>query len=387
MKKLIAILLVLTMVFCMTACTGDDDDNLGGDVKDFTGELTVANKEDLPHYKIAFSYAQFTDKLGMQFKNAIQYLCDAYNCEAVFFEAGSGDDQVTQIEAALSAGDIDGVITVGGSPATVAVSNKYGVPHVMACGFPSLEEEIKGCAAYDNFLGGVVDDDVWAGTRCIEALYEAGCRKITYSGLTQGFVKSHDDRYKAMYAVVDAHDDLELLVDNYSMAEWANDVASFHAAYPELEGMGFSAMTDAVYLALESEGMADGSVKIAAVDISSQTGEYFKKNVQVWTCGGQYATAMVGWAILYNYLSDGTRIISDPTTPITRQYIEVTSYEEYQDYVKYVENPIPTYTADEIAQMIHKFNPDVTIADYEKEAKTYSLEDIIRRHASFIDAE
>ena len=142
---------------------------------------------------------------------------------------------------------------------------------------------------------------------------------------------------------------------------------------------------DGVYTALESEGIADGSIKIAAVDISSMTGQYFQNGVQVWTCGGQYATAMVAWAILYNYLMDGTRIIPDPSQPLIRQYIEITSYEEYEQYVKYVEGSLPTYDADEIADMIHYLNPDVTYADYETEAHTYSLADIIARHAYYYD--
>ena len=303
----------------------------------------------------------------------------------VFFEAGSGDEAVTNLESILSKGDIDGVIQVGGTAAQVAVANKYNVPYIFACGFPSLEEEIKGCVAYDNFLGGAIDDDVWAGVHCIEALYDAGCRNITYSGLTQGYVKSHDDRYKGMYKVLEEHPDMKLLAENYSMGLFADDVATFNASFNNIEGMGFSAMIDGVYTALESEGMANGSIKIAAVDISSMTGNYFKKGVQVWTCGGQYATAMVAWAILYNYLIDGTRIIPDPAKPLVRQYIEIKSYEDYESYVKYVEGALPTYDADEIANMIHYFNPDITYADFEKEAVTYSLPDIMARHAYYYE--
>lgn len=389
MKKLIALLLALCMLLSLAACgseAGSGESVVGGDVQEFQGgDTNLVNKDELPHYKIAFSYATFSDKLGMQFKNAIQYLCDNYNCEAVFFESGSGDERVTNIESVLAAGDIDGVITVGGTPAMVAVAQKYNVPYVLACGFPSLEEEVQGVASYDVFLGGVVDDDVWAGEQLMNALYDAGVRKFCFSGLTLGFVKSHDDRTQAMRDFIAEHTDMTLLADSYTMGEWANDVASYAAAYPELEGIGFTAMADAVYQSLETEGLADGSVKIAAVDISSQTGTYFQKGVQVWTCGGQYATAMVGWAILYNYLIDGTRIIEDTTQPIIRQYIEITSYEEYEQYVKYVENPLPTYDVDEIADMIHYFNPDVTYQDYLDDATSYTLEDVIARHSDQIE--
>lgn len=407
MKKIIAMLLALVMVLSLAACggasgesTSDKPTNSGSSDADVagvgnsnfdleSGNTAKVDKEKLTEekgtFKIAFSYGQFTDKLGSQFKNSLEYLAANYNVEMVFFEGGSGDEGVTILESVLSSGDIDGVIQVGGSAANVAVANKYNVPYVFACGFPSLEEEIQGCIAYDNFLGGCIDDDTWAGTRCIEALYENGCRNITYSGITQGFVKSHDDRYKAMHEVVAAHDDLNLLAENYTMGLWADDVATFNASFTNIDGMGFSAMVDGVYTALESEGIADGSIKISAVDISSMTGQYFKNGVQVWTCGGQYATAMVAWAVLYNYLMDGTRIIPDPAKPLIRQYIEITSYEEYEQYVKYVEGALPTYDADEIADMIHYLNPDVTYDDYEKEAHTYSLSDIIARHGYYYD--
>ena len=275
MKKILAIILAAAMMLALAACGAGDDGGeiIGEETEEFTQgtESDVVNDEELPRFKIAFSYTRFTDKLGGQFRDSLQYLADNFNVEMIFFESGSGDDQITQIESVLAAGDIDGVITVGATPATVAVSNRYGVPHICACGFPSLEEEIQGVAAYDNFLGGVIDDDVWAGTHCIEALYEAGCRNICYSGLTQGLVKSHDDRANAMRAVVASHDDMNLLADSYTMMEWADDVASFHAAFPDMDGIGFSALSDAIYLAMESEGLADGSVKIAGIDISSQT--------------------------------------------------------------------------------------------------------------------
>ena len=397
MKKLIAMLLALVMVFGLAACgagssASSDAEVAGVGNSNFdleSGNTSKVDKDKLTAekgtFRIAFSYAQFADKLGSQFKNSLEYLAANFNCEMVFFETGSGDEQITNLESLLSGGNIDGVIQVGGSAANVAVANKYGVPYVFACGFPSQEEEIKGCVAYDNFLGGCIDDDTWAGTRCIEALYENGCRNITYSGLTQGFVKSHDDRYKAMHAVVESHPDLNLLAENYSMALWADDIATFNASFSNIDGMGFSAMGDGVYTAMESEGIADGSIKIAGVDISSMTGQYFQKGVQVWTCGGQYATAMIAWAVLYNYLLDGTRIIPDPAQPLVRQYIEITSYEEYEQYVKYVEGALPTYDADEIADMIHYLNPDVTYADYETEAHTYSLADIVARHAYYYD--
>jgi hypothetical protein len=407
-KKITAILLAATLTVSLTACgssssdtsssstssdTSSTTDSASSDTSSSSSDETVGtsdiaydaanpetfNTADLPHYKLAFSYYSFSDKLGSQFKEVMNYLGDAFNCEFVFFESGQGDEAVTNIESVLAAGDIDGVIYVGATPSTVAVAEKYKVPYVAVCGFPSSEDEIKTDSTYEYFLGGIVDDDVWAGNHCIQALYDAGCRNVCLSGMTQGFVKSHDDRATAYLSFVDSHDDMKSLSESYTMGETAADISTFAASFPTMDGIMFTAGSDTIYLSMESEGIADGSVKVAAVDISSQTGTYFKNGVQVWTCGGQYGTAECGFAILYSFLSDGTRVISDKTTPIIRQYIEITSYDDYVDYVKLVEGTTPVYTADEIAAMIPYFGNDYTFSDYEAEAVNFSLESLASR--------
>jgi len=363
--------------------TTEDSAATGAEVNFAAGELTVADSEELPGYKIAFAYYAFTDKLGLQFKESIQYLCDAYNCEAVFFEYGmTTDDQVTATESVLASGDIDGLIYVGATPSVVAVAEKANVPYVAVCGFPSLDTEIETLATYENFLGGIVDDDVWAGNQAMQALYDAGCRNTCLSGATQGMLKSHDDRAQAYRDYIEAADDMNSLSESYTMMETANDISTFASSFAGImDGIFFTAGADSIYLTMETEGIADGSVKIAAVDISSQTGTYLDNGTQVWTCGGQYGTAEMGFAILYSYLADGTRIIEDVTTPIVRQYLEIKSYEDYKTYCKYAESDIPVYTADEIAAYIPYFTEGVTISDYETEAVDYSLESLSSRRS------
>ena len=405
MKKFLAFVLAGVMIFTLAGCGGTDSspssdsqtaeeavsdkaspDNSGETVGTseiyFTpGELTIADASELSRYKIAFSYYAFTDKLGLQFKAAIQYLCDAYNCEAVFYEFGSTtDDQVTNTEAVLAAGDVDGLIFVGATPSVVAVAQKYNVPYVAVCGFPSLEEEIQSLPGYDCFLGAVVDDDVWAGNQAMQALYDAGSRNTCLSGATQGLVKSHDDRAKAYRDYIASHDDMNSLTESYTMMETANDISTFAASFAGIiDGIFFTAGSDAIYLTMETEGITGGDVKIAAVDISSQTGTYLQDGTQVWTCGGQYGTAEMGFAVLYSYLADGTRLIDDVTKPVTRQYLEIANYDDYMTYCKYVESDIPAYTADEIAAYIPYFTNGVTIADYEAEAVNYSLDSLSSR--------
>lgn len=386
MKKLLALILSLCMIFSIGTSLAEVAGT--GDVHFADPDTSMLDQEilgSLPHYKIAFSYYSFTDKLGSQFKLALEYVAKAFNVELVSFESGHGDEGVTNIESVLAAGDVDGVIYVGGSQALLDVCQKYKVPFISACGFPSTETEQKGCASYEMYLGGVIDDDVWAGTKCIEALYNAGCRNLCFSGISQGFVKSHDDRERAMQDFIKEHPDMKLLSESLTIGEWANDVSTFAASFGGImDSYICTGCSDAIYSALDAEGLTDGSVKFATVDISSQTGVYYKNGVQVWTCGGQYVTPVVAFAILYNYIHDGVRMIPDATKPLVRKYIEITSYEDYENYCKYIEADIPPYTAEEVSRMMLVFNPDVTLETLQNDADTYGLADVMARHADLI---
>ncbi len=398
MKKSLALILAFIMVFSVIACSANEtseapdpsSQNASSNAapeapsvpsephNDSENTEPLINKDSLPKFKIAFAYGQWESVLGIQYKALMEYLCESFNCEPVYFSAANGENGVAAVESLLAAGDIDGILSVGFDTARMAVADKYKVPVVAINGFPS-EAEISSVAAYDLFLGGINGNDYWAGSRTVESLYEAGCRNITFSGLTSGFAKGHDDRARGVKDAVAAHPDLKLLSESYSMGKFSDDVATFNAAFPEMDGIAFSAVGDAVYNALETEGLTDGSLLIAGCDVSSMTGNYFEKGVQIWSCGGQYSAGMLGWAILYNYLIDGTKIISDNTVPIEIKYIEIRSHEEFLNYQKYVESSM-VYTAEEIAGIIHYFNADVTFEDYVTAGDLYSLDDVIRRH-------
>ena len=381
MKKILALFLTLCLLFMLSACGGAASNSEGGNLANYEGGEIDFNKDDLPTFKIAFGYGQWESVLGSEFKASIEYLCEAFNCEPIFFNSGRGEEAVAAVESLLAAGDIDGIISANWDTARMVVADKYGVPVITACQAPS-GQEAESVAAYDLYLGGVTDSEVWAGYQAMKSLYDAGCRNVTYSGLTPGYAKGHDDRTAGAMQFIAEHPDMNLLTESYTTALWDEDVPTFVASFPEMDGMCFTALNDAVYNAMETEGIADGSVKVAGPDVSSMTGNYFQAGVQVWTCGGQYATAMIAWAILYNYLIDGTVIISDSLTPLERNYLEIGSYEEFQHYQEFVNSPQPVYSAQEIAELIHFFNPEVTINDYIALGEQYTLEDIIARRGN-----
>lgn len=399
MKKLIGMVLAVCLLTALLAACGNSagsgsasapTENASSETASLSestaesdaGEPATEGGGDLPTYKIAFMYGHFTDKVGSQFKSSMEYVAAEMNIDFAFIEAGYGEEALAAIEAAVAAGDIDGIIAAqAASPALIEACG--GVPIISVCNGPASEQEAQEVATYDNFLGSVMDSDYEAGYAAAQALYDAGCRNVCLAGLTQGMTRSNDDRANAFKDFLAEHEDMVLLADDYSRGLFADSVSSFAAAYPEMDGIFVTSGSDAVLNTMMTEGLV-GSVKLATVDVSTETGAYFENDTLVYSTGGQYGSAQIGLAILYNYLADGTRIIGDTSGTLTRDYITMNSLEEFNTYTEYVESGVPVYTAAELLDMIHYYNADVNEEFFVKICDDYSLEDVYERHKDLI---
>lgn len=382
MKKLIALLLIMAMTFSLVSCGGATESGLGKDRKDFVVDWEGPVKEDLPRYKIGLVYSQFTDKLGSQMQNAMKYLADAFNVEFSYIESGGDAEQTLKIMESAAETGLDGVLMVNVTPAILNAMGK--IPVVAIQSEPTNEEVAAEMSGFDNYLGAVCENDYDVGYRAAEALYKQGARKFGLLGLTKGLSKTHDQRATAFLDYIKEQDDAEVLAEDYSLAKLAEGISSFAASFPEMDGLFSTLGMETAYQAMRTEGLT-GNVKYATIDISESTGDYFESEDLAWIAGGQYGTTMVGFAILYNYLSDGTRIIPDTKETFYRPFLEIANLEEYEIYVKYVDSEIPVYSIGEVANMIHAFNDKADFAYYEKISKDYSINDIKSRHAELFD--
>ena len=377
MKKLLVVVLVLCIAFALASC--GEEGGMGTDAPEFEVGVVDFNADELPRFRIAFGYADWESALGMQHMASFNYLAEAFNFEPVFYNPGTGEATIAAVESVLAGGDIDGMISISWNVASMVIADRHGVPVVTANQFPAAAE-IEAIAAFDMFLGGVVDDEVWAGYNSMRALYNAGARNVTWSGLTAGLGQGHDDRARGALQFIAENPVMNLLTESYSMGLWAQDVVTFAAVFPEVEGMGFTAVLDSVYHAMEMEGIADGSVVIAGPDVSARTGEMFERGVQVWSAGGQHGTLQIAFAILYNYLIDGTRVIPNATVPLERNYLEITSHADYLRFAEIVS--YPPYSAQEIANLINYFNPNMTFEDFVRGGREFSLDSVFARRGN-----
>lgn len=364
MKRMIAVMLTLSLLLGAFAVCGGS-----------------AMAEEMPKMRIGLFYGDFTSKLGEQFAGCLKFLEEDLNIEVVLIEGGFGEAAIATLEGVASADTVDGIISASGiSPAFLKAAGS--IPMIgIGSSFPSDPAEIQEVASYENFLGCLVDSDYNAGYAAAKAMYDAGCRNLCLAGLTQGLSSAHDSRVQAVKDFIAEHPDYNLLTEDYSRAQYADAISNFAAAFPEMDSLFTSSCNDAVFTAMTTEGLI-GYAKLGTIDITESTRDYFENGTLAYVAGGQYGSAQVALAILLNYLYDGTRIIADTTVPMNRDYIVITSVEEFDQYLEYIDGEIPVYNADEVKAMIRAYNPDASFESISAVNAAYSIQDVIERHGS-----
>lgn len=402
MKKIIAIVLSLAMLLALSACgsapketetatkaTAADDSKgtqiqADGSIITKYDAATVETDKELPPLKILVLYGTFTDKLGSQYKSSMEYIAEPLNIEFTFLETGSGaDEAMATIEAALVNG-YDGCIGTVATEARAALFEKAGVPYVVCGGMPSSEEQAKTMATYENYLGSVVVDDYGAGWAMAEALYADGCRNVMWDGLSRGSSGQHDARAAGFADAVATHDDMNIIVENWDYSQWADAIATAAATYPELDGVGCTSLMANIYNTIESEGLV-GQVQLAGIDVSEETSRAFENGSLSYIAGGNYACEQICFAVLYNYLLDGTRVIADPAVNLEMNNINLSSLEDFNNYIKYLDSGVPAYTAQELLDMTHYVDESFNADKMVEVCTAYSLEDVMARHEGIVE--
>ena len=174
MKKILSLILALTMVFCLAACgQGDggqeDADEPGGNTQepagnepdaqepsDAGGEADGGEKspEDLDTYKIGDMESQANDSTVQRRAYYEDYIAPRYNVEFVFSEQlKSAEDEMNFIENCVDMG-VDAIISYRSQDVNqiVQVCEEYGLPYVVnTTRTEAVEDAFTG--GYENMTG------------------------------------------------------------------------------------------------------------------------------------------------------------------------------------------------------------------------------------------
>ena len=384
MKKFLALILALAMVLSLVACGSAPADD--GDA--------AATDEPI---KIGFVNYDPTAEQYLVLDSYFEYLKETYNFEIMASEAlNSAEGELAFIDACAAAGckAVFGYYNVSNEQALLKCA-EYGM-YYFGQGANKAIVDNPELMNNEYYLGSfyVGPADYNYGYACIEALVEAGCKKIAgVSGGKNFGVQMFIDRWQgAMDAIADYQAqgvDVELV---YEVAGFPGTDGAFEAGQTEvlsMEGVDglFSTLTALMWIKPMQDAGKFGQIKVAAAGETMSEGA-----IGMFGAGFYVGTAteiidVFGMAIpLVLNAVNGTPIReADGSAPlIDAGWWKVSNVEEagYYGSVQGGEDGKSwVFDADDIASLLVVNNPEVTVADYEALYTAVTAAEIQARHA------
>lgn len=332
-------------------------------------------------YTIGVIIHTTTDYLCAKLKAYTDYLGKEYSVKFSYYiiENFADETYLAGIEN-LCAQGVDGIITTNFSGTAVLQGLKIcednGV--YMGVGWSQIDEQIKDQVyASDYFVGGAYESEVQAGKDIIESLISAGCTNIAPIGYEPG-ITCHDRRWQGMMEAFEEHPEINK-AGEYRGLEFTKAVEDYLASDETIDGIAITLLGIEYCVEPIKSAGREGKVKIAFVDLSENCGEYLGSGDVVCAIGGQYVDVVFPFIFMYNALN-GTPL---EKTEVPVNFITCKTAEEFENYATYLHaDGVYCWTAEELNDVIVKYNPDATADMLVEMGKNYSSEDTMERHGA-----
>ena len=165
----------------------------------------------------------------------------------------------------------------------------------------------------------------------------------------------------------------------YRGLEFTKAVEDYLAADDTIDGIAITLLgIEYCTEPIKSAGR-EGEVKIAFVDLSETCGEALASGTTVCAIGGQYVDIVFPFIMMYNALN-GTPL---EKTEVPVNFITCKTAEEFENFETYLNNDgVYCWTAEELEDVIVKYNPDASADTLLEMGANYSTEDTMQRHGA-----
>ena len=374
MKKLLVMLLALAL--CL------------GSVSAF------AEETELKPFLLGMRMPTTIDQMQEQTQSNVTLVATTANGELMVENAAlTPEGNIESYEKLIAAG-VNGLIVIPASdsvlPRISQMCEEAQIPWAIYMR-SILDEDIKAqIEASPYYLGNTYEDEYLAGYTLTKKMAEAGCKNIILFSTALGDTTG-GQREAGMNA---ACEEFGInVISEFRAVPQASDAAqaveSVLTTHPEVDGIFIAAGTltygilPALTTLLDEYDRTD--VKITMIDFPEGMEEAFETGYMLSACGGFNVTdAMFCASLVVNYLQ-GTPLSEEPVSiRVNQMYLE--SVEDVENYFKYCESGVSTYTAEELNEYFFKFvNPEVTVESVTELAANYSLDDVVSRHQDIVE--
>lgn len=400
MKKLLAMLLSLAMVFALVSCgsapsstsggnasnsaaqsdgSADASDSQGTDTSAETGDSSVAG------HKIGMIWYGNTDAMGSTFYAWANHAAELLGVELVWaLGSYTTADELTDCENLISAG-CEGIYFI---PMDTAANLQLG----NACQNAGVywatsnrdiidEDVLAACEANPYFVNRIYDNSYDVCYNMVGELAEQGVTSVCMlSGdPTDAMMVDRNNGFIdgcAEYGI-DILATTQIVSDN--TAANVDSVNNFLTLYPDMGGIlvvsGTAGTGEAVITALESSDREPGSVKVASFDTFEGNQEAFDEGWLAVSCGGYTTECLISFLSLVNRVAGNEMSDVDGVAEMTLAPLLITSSEDMETFSTYVDNPeVQLYSDDLIKSLV---GPGVTKEDYQAVLDNWSIDFVL----------
>lgn len=406
MKKLLAIILVMSMLFAMTACgAGDGSDATANDAgTDSTNDAATDETDTSAGDETSASGELKSFKLGMMDPLAwnatsgplyaqMELAAKALNAEIVYatFDANSAEGHIGAIQNMISSG-CDAIILLNGPlihgiiPQVAKMCDDAGV--YWSLSWTKLLEDDPAYEAAMNseyFVSTTYEDDVYSAYWVSSILGNNESKNLAEIGFDPGNATG-DMRDEGIKKACDEFG-MKILAEERDRAVTTSAdggktiMDRFIAGYPEMDGIVIAGMSQyvlsGVVSAIEENSLQD-DVSVACIDFHEFQTEYLESGILDGIIGGHVVGTFYSLILVANKIN-GTPLTEEKML-IKDNFIEITSYDDAVIWDEYGK-PGRIYTEEEILNMMVVNNPDYSLDEFNKMVENYSLDDIVARNS------
>lgn len=393
MKKVIALLLALVLVFALAACGGETtpsaapstapsaapeaEPSVAPEVGEPSGDTGLAGK------KIGLMMYSTTTPWAINIIETIEYLCEQFGMEFQVAEAGNPGEVITAAENLLAA-DIDGMVCAmdgGIANQVMALCEAQGV-YTSFAWTDNLGAEFYGeLVASEYYAGSVNSKDFDAAYAMTQHCIDMGANEWVFLGMPEGSGDANDNRALGFKQCLEDNG-LELLSEarTYDKVEGAQNLIT---NFPELNGFGsgLNAAKNAAG-ALETAGkFGDNQVYMFCYEAAEDyVQDYFDQGALHGCADGIAGHVELAFAQVCNALT-GNKLVDENGEAFgyACPYIIAYTGEEFAALYANSYNGNMIFSLDEIKDLIAAFNPDLTAEDFQQVIDNFSMEDLIAR--------
>lgn len=409
MKKTIALILALVMVFALfTACGNNNQpNNTGGDQPGANNPGAPSGNEPggsapsgnepggsapsggepsgtgLEGKKIGLMMYSTTTPWAINIIETVETLCGEFGMTCQVAEAGNPGEIIAAVENLLAA-NIDGMLCAmdgGIANQVMALCAQQGVYTTFAWTDNLTVDFYPEIAANEYYAGSINSKDFDAAYEMTQYCIDRGADQWVFLGMPEGSGNANDNRALGFKQCL-ADNGLELLSEarTYDKVEGSQNLIT---NFPNLNGFGsgLNAAKNASG-ALETAGKFGEVYMFCYEAAEDYVQDYFDQGALHGSADGISGHVELALAQLCNALT-GNRLVdaNGEAYGYACPYIIAHTGEDYAALIANAYNGNMIFNVDELKTLIAAYNPGVTADDFQKVIDNYSMEDLIARRS------